>query len=179
MPPDQEEFDKLLKRVDQLEKAKVPIGKLPLVELRRALGKEPQAAGDLLLPHSVTGEQLKGTTPWQPLPLSANWKAYESAAFSKPEFKRSVDGLVRLRGLVQPNAIGQLVVATLPEGYHPAVKGTQGGEAGFACPCSFTPGATVQRFDVRSNGEIWPEVSFAGTTTAFYLFLDPISFYVE
>lgn len=143
--------------------------------------QQPQNPTDVLLPHSIGSELLKGVTGWSALPLTSNWKNYESTAFAPAEYKMSMDGLVRVRGLVQPAAVGQNTIGVLPSGFHPSLTkaGTQGGEVGFACPASNAESPTIIRLDVRSNGEIWPEVSFSGTTTNFYVFLDPISFYVE
>lgn len=57
--PTNSELDKRLKL---LEDSKISVKQLPMTELRKALAKEPQNPTDLLLPHSIGPELLKGGT---------------------------------------------------------------------------------------------------------------------
>lgn len=115
---------------------------------------------------------------WTNLPLTANWIAYASFG-AVPGFRKSPDGRVSLRGLLQPAAAGQLQIGTLPEGARPAANGPNG-VRGFACIGTPAGGAVqVVRVDVYPSGAILPEANFAGAASNFYLFLDSISFYID
>jgi hypothetical protein len=111
------------------------------------------------------------STAWVPVTFSPNWKNYESVTFQKCAYRRGSDGRVTIRGLAQPVAAGQNVLFTLPVGFRPALQ------QGFACAGGNGAGNICFRVDVRADGSVYPELAFGGATSAFYLFLDSISFF--
>jgi hypothetical protein len=120
--------------------------------------------------------KLLGPTEWVAVPFTANWRNYE-AGFPKCAYRKGADGRVYLRGLAQPAATGQNALFTLPDDFRPTSQGANG--PGFACVAGNGAGDIISRTEVLPSGVVIPGTSFAGTTGAYYLFLDTISFYPE
>lgn len=59
------------------------------------------------------------TTQWCALPLVNGW-TYLGTPFASPQYTKSTDGLVMLKGLIKNAGAATQVVATLPAGYCPA-----------------------------------------------------------
>jgi len=59
------------------------------------------------------------TTQWCNLTLQNSWVAY-AGGFTTPQYTKSSDGLVMIKGLVRTGSSATAVIATLPVGYCPA-----------------------------------------------------------
>jgi len=61
------------------------------------------------------------TTQWCALPLQNGWTMYggTSSGFGSPQYTKSADGIVLLKGLVSSGSTPQAIIATLPAGYCP------------------------------------------------------------
>jgi len=61
------------------------------------------------------------TTQWCALPLANGWAAYGNG-YGVPQYTKSADGIVILKGLLNAAPSPQNVIATLPAGYCPAER---------------------------------------------------------
>jgi len=61
------------------------------------------------------------TTQWCALPLANGWAAYGNG-YGVPQYTKSADGVVMLKGLLNAAPSPQNVIATLPAGYCPAER---------------------------------------------------------
>lgn len=108
------------------------------------------------LPSSVTG--------WSSLALANNW-AWYGGQFSTPQYVKTSDGLVQLKGLVSAGSTGyDTAIATLPVGYRPKAR----------ILSAVANNGVYARIDILPNGEI----HFMGTSNSWYA-LDGIFFPAE
>lgn len=102
---------------------------------------------------------------WTSLTLQNSWVVYNAATYETPQYTRSADDIVTLKGMIKSGTttIGT-VLATLPAGYRPLEKQIFTTDAGDA----------LGRIDVYPTGDI---VLQAGSAT--WTSLDAISFIAE
>jgi hypothetical protein len=100
---------------------------------------------------------------WTNLTLNAPWTWYGSI-FSTPQYTKSADGIVTLKGLIGGGADGS-VIATLPSGYRPKER----------LILAAVQNAVAGRIDILPNGQV-VSVNTEGNTWAS---LDSINFRAE
>jgi Tfp pilus assembly protein PilE len=110
------------------------------------------------LPTSYTGT-------WTTIPLVNSWVAY-SGSFASPQYTKTADGMVTLKGLIRSGTITSgTVIGTLPAGFRPAKTALIDSIcAGLFC-----------RFDIENNGNIIARAGISATWTS----LDGITFLAE
>jgi hypothetical protein len=103
---------------------------------------------------------------WKDLTMANSWVWYSSgSSFSTPQYTKSADGLVSVKGLIcNGTATSGTVMATLPVGYRPAATVLY---AGYSM-------AAYSRVDIDSAGNI-----IFRTGSASWLSLDGITFYAD
>jgi hypothetical protein len=83
------------------------------------------------------------TTQWCTLTLQNSWAAYPG--YSTPQYTKGSDGLVTIKGLLNPGSTtADVVMATLPAGYRPAQR--------LLVPTHTSTGGG--RFDIDASGNI-------------------------
>lgn len=121
------------------------------------------AKGDGIGAYSINLNYLPRTyTNWTNLPLTASWVHY-GAGFSTPQYTKTSDGVVHLKGLVRSGGLG-VAMANLPPGYRPAERIL------YTVPSN----GAYSRFDIWSNGDI-----ISHSTSSNWVALDGISFIAE
>ena len=122
------------------------------------------AKGDGTGAYSINVAYLPGSySGWINLPLSNGWANYSGSGFTTPQYTKTSDGVVHLKGLVASGTLGA-AIATLPPGYRPAER-----------LLMQTPAAGAHsRLDVWANGQI---TAHGASNT--WVSLDGISFIPE
>ena len=101
-------------------------------------------------------------TNWIGLTMQGTW-AYYGAPYTMPQYTKSSDGVVTLKGLIRNGTIGT-TVATLPVGYRP----------NYRILFSTVSNSVYGRLDIDASGNIIAQ----GGNTAWYS-LDGIMFYAD
>src|SRR5690606_15376433 len=100
---------------------------------------------------------------WTDLNLQNNWEIYSTTSYSSPQFTKSSDGTVIVKGLIKNGSTSNdTIIAQLPEGFRPA------GRLLFA---TSTNDYTNGRVDIDKDGYI----RTYGVSNG-YLALDGITF---
>jgi hypothetical protein len=94
---------------------------------------------------------------WLPITLTAPWVAYLTPTWVTAMVMRTVDGIVKLRGVIKSGSVGS-IVGTLPAGYRPHVR------RAFYCWAA-CPSEGVGRIDITPDG-VMRLTSFNGSTAA-------------
>jgi len=115
--------------------------------------------------YSITSSYLPATAAtWTSLTLQNGW-AWYGGIFSSPQYTKTNDGVVHLKGLITGGTnTYDWALATLPAGFRPKER---------ILTTTANTGA-YSRFDILANGEI----HFMGTSNVWYS-LDGISFVAE
>ncbi len=99
---------------------------------------------------------------WSNLSLTNGWVAY--GGFSSPQYTKTGDGVVHLKGLIRSGTIGSVPLATLPEGFRPSER----------ILSATVSNAAYARIDILPNGQV-----HATTGNNLWYALDSISFLAE
>ena len=123
--------------------------------------------------HSDVTNLAAESNAWQTIPLTAPWVNYSvpvAAGYMNAQCIRTVDGIVKLRGLVRNGTVNSQV-GTLPAGYRPAFPRTVMVLASVGTD-------QVARLEIRPNGQIWLLTANGSSSpgTAGFMDLDDVSF---
>ncbi|MGV9001531.1 MAG: hypothetical protein ACOH18_01060 [Candidatus Saccharimonadaceae bacterium] len=116
------------------------------------------AKGDGASYYSINTSYLPSSvTAWSNLTLVNGWVPYLAGSYPSPQYIKTSDGLVQLRGLIKAGTASyDTIITTLPAGFRPK---------GRILSTSVNSGV-YSRLDILANGE----VHFMGTTNTWYSF---------
>ncbi len=122
------------------------------------------AKGDGSGAYSINSTYLPSShTGWNALSLTSSWVVYGDI-FSTPQYTKTSDGVVHLKGLIKSGTIGSVPLATLPAGFRPSER---------VLSATVSAGG-YGRIDILANGQI-----HATTGANSWYALDGISFLAE